>query len=390
VVGVHGFQQKLRGLSRSRVSTARYSRGRAASLLNREYNATSAESRVENVVEEVERRQPAPILEGVFGWGRRFQLYADHLKVEGVTYPLEGLSCIRPIYRTILGISSARLELTFGDSRLILRGIPAVEDVQKLVEYLVRSCPQARLLPARRTPAAGMRARAVKSVRSTAESESLDATAAFPAPAGTSAAADSAFPPTDWQAARRELLRRRKERLEDEQRRRQQLRDGRVGKGRARRDPLPTVQVPLRLAFGEQAYYCCPATLCHEQPQSLASPAGAVRDHGLLILTDRRLIYMGRRCQILLGYDHLLQVSCQRSGVAFLADHWRRRELFTMRRPLECVLCLEKLLWRFQQERRLSTLMRVELEEPFDEDAMAERGGPGGADGAGRVRADAD
>ena len=98
-----------------------------------------------------------------------------------------------------------------------------------------------------------------------------------------------------------------------------------------------------------------------------------MRDHGLLILTDRRLIYLGRRCQILLGYDHLLQVSRQRNGVAFLADHWRRRELFTMRRPLECVLCLEKLLWRFQQERQLSTLRQVEVEEQSESGDAASR-----------------
>jgi hypothetical protein len=184
-----------------------------------------------------------------------------------------------------------------------------------------------------------------------------------------------ALAPAGWQVARRELLQRRRARLQEERERRQEAAAlfQRPGRRSALKDPLPPVPVPVRLAFGERAFYCCQATLCNEQLRPFAPPEEAVRDHGLLILTDRRLIYLGRRCQILLGYDHLLQVSRQRNGVAFLADHWRRRELFTMRRPLECVLCLEKLLWRFQQERQLSTLMKVEVEEQSESGDAASR-----------------
>jgi hypothetical protein len=299
---------------------------------------------------------PLPIVEGTCGWGRLFQLYPDHLRVHGVVYELHHLTQIRPIYRSLLGLPSARLELTFGQQRVILRGIAAVEDVRKMVDYLQRTCPQARLLAV-----PGHEPAPTDSQRTSADPAE---TAAPPTERETPTALMRTLAPTGWQMARRELLQRRQARLQEERERRQEITLSRQGGRRSPlKDPLPPVQVPVRLAFGERAYYCCQATLCNEQLRPFAPPEEAVRDHGLLILTDRRLIYLGRRCQILLGYDHVLQVIRQRNGVAFLADHWRRRELFTMRRPLECVLCLEKLLWRFQQERQLSTLMSVELEE---------------------------
>jgi hypothetical protein len=317
------------------------------------------------VVEEEERKGQAtsvPIVEGVFGWGRLFQLYPDHLLVEGVSYALRDLTLIRPVYRTLLGVPSARLELTFGEHRLILRGIAAIQDVETVVDYLVRACPQARLVTAGR--ASSENAPPLPGVSPIADPEDLPTTDEM-------TLLESLQAPDSWQHARQELLRRRQERFAEEQRRREAeagRRPGRGRWGRVRKDALPSVQVPVRLAAGERAFYRCEATLCHEQPLLAPQGTGVARDHGLLILTDRRLIYMGRRCQILLGYDHLLQVVRQRSGVAFLADHWQRRELFTLRRPLECVLCLEKLLWRFQQERQLSTLMRIDVDEELEQE----------------------
>ncbi|WP_052890095.1 hypothetical protein [Thermogemmatispora carboxidivorans] len=304
-----------------------------------------------------------PIVEGTCGWGRLFQLYPDHLRVHGVVYELRHLTQIRPVYRTLLGLPSARLELTFGQQRVILRGIAAVEDARKMVDYLLHTCPQARLLVAPGHESGPPTESASAGVDPAATETTVPLVARE-----TPTALMRALAPTGWQAARRELLQRRRARLQEERERRQEATLSREsGRRSPLKDPLPPVQVPVRLAYGERAYYCCQATLCNEQLRPFAPPEEAVRDHGLLILTDRRLLYLGRRCQILLGYDHLLQVSRQRNGVAFLADHWRRRELFTMRRPLECVLCLEKLLWRFQQERQLSTLMSVELEEQDEE-----------------------
>ncbi|WP_069805347.1 hypothetical protein [Thermogemmatispora onikobensis] len=309
-----------------------------------------------------------PIVEGTCGWGRLFQLYPDHLRVHGAVYELRHLTEIRPVYRSLLGLPSARLELTFGQQRVILRGIAAVEDVRKMVDYLQRTCPRARLLAAPGHEP-GPTESAGAGVGANVDPAAAETTIPLAA-RETPTALMRALAPTGWQMARRELLQRRRARLQEERERRQEATLSRQpGRRFPLKDPLPPVQVPIRLAYGERAYYCCQATLCNEQLRPFAPPEEAVRDHGLLILTDRRLIYLGRRCQVLLGYDHLLQVSRQRNGVAFLADHWRRRELFTMRRPLECVLCLEKLLWRFQQERQLSTLMSVELEEQDEEEA---------------------
>ncbi|MDQ2715771.1 MAG: hypothetical protein M3Z08_12755, partial [Chloroflexota bacterium] len=86
-----------------------------------------------------------PIVSGTFGWGRTFQLYSDHLDASGVFYDLKTLTHVRPTYREVLGIPSARLELVFGRERLVLRGISAIDNVRKMVAYLTEHCPDVHL-----------------------------------------------------------------------------------------------------------------------------------------------------------------------------------------------------------------------------------------------------
>ena len=68
----------------------------------------------------------------------------------------------------------------------------------------------------------------------------------------------------------------------------------------------------------------------------------------MLILTNLRMIYMGRRSQIVLDYGRLLHISRLRGAIAFQATHWYRREIFELRRPLECAMYIETILTHFQ------------------------------------------
>src|SRR5579863_1478544 len=83
-----------------------------------------------------EMRKEPPIAECMFGWGQVFRLYSDMLDVQGKRYFLKDLTHIRPIYQHIMGVDSVRLELRFGKKQVTLRGIAAIDEVQKAIDYL--------------------------------------------------------------------------------------------------------------------------------------------------------------------------------------------------------------------------------------------------------------
>lgn len=120
-------------------------------------------------------------------------------------------------------------------------------------------------------------------------------------------------------------------------------------------EPLPEIAVPVRLQTGECAHYSTDATLCGEPVGGTIRYSYPARDHGRLILTNQRLIYMGRKSQLVLDYARLLHVSRLQGALAFQAEHWRRREIFEMHRPLECALYLERILEQSRQEQQLQT-----------------------------------
>jgi hypothetical protein len=154
--------------------------------------------------------------------------------------------------------------------------------------------------------------------------------------------------PTPWESqfSYRSLLHRRRQRelREREEERYHHALRARTG---LERGPLPGVSVPLRLAEGERACYASEAALCGEYTDGAPDDL-PVLDRGLLVLTDRRLIYLGRGCQILLSYEHLLRVSHLPGAVAFLADTWRRRAIFSLKNAPECLACLQQSLFQFQ------------------------------------------
>lgn len=126
--------------------------------------------------------------------------------------------------------------------------------------------------------------------------------------------------------------------------------DQHEGARRFQEETLPHVPVPLRLLPGEHAHYTTAATLCEDPLSESTRYVYSVKDQGTLILTNRRMIYVGRKSQLVLDYGRLLHVSHLQDAVAFHAEHWPGRELFEMRRPLECVLYVEAILRRFQRD----------------------------------------
>ena len=103
-------------------------------------------------------------------------------------------------------------------------------------------------------------------------------------------------------------------------------------------ESLTDVPVPLQLQPGERAHYACEATLCKEQS------IGSARDHGTLILTNRRAIYLGRMGQRVIDYAHITHTSCLRSELILARDDCSQRDSFEVEYPLEAALHLETIL----------------------------------------------
>ena len=236
-----------------------------------------------------------------FGWGKEFRLYTDYLVVDGKYHRLQELTRVHITCRTVLGVPSASLELCFRSKKLTLRGIAAVDDVRGVVEYLTPWC---------------------KSVDATFHERATH-------PVETPL-------PVPYQ-----------------ERRTQKLKSWRLpetGKQFAQVDTLPLVTVPVRLARGEGAHYSTQATLCGERIQETSRYTYPAQDHGLLILTDRRIIYIGRKSQLVLDYPRLLHVSRLRGAVAFEAEHWQKRVIFEVPHPEECATCVEAIMRTMKHE----------------------------------------
>jgi len=236
-----------------------------------------------------------------FGWGKEFRLYADYLVVDGKHYRLQELIHVHSTCRTVLGVPSASLELRFRSKKMTLRGIAALDDVRRVVEYLTPWC------------------------------KSLDVT----------------FHERDTHPVETPLPAPGRER---QTRKEKSWPLPETGKQYAQVDSMPIVSVPVRLAHGEGAHYSTPATLCGEHIQETSRYTYPAQDHGLLILTGRRIIYIGRKSQLVLDYPRLLHVSRLRGAIAFEAEHLQKRVIFEVPRPEECATCVEAILHIIKQK----------------------------------------
>jgi len=287
-----------------------------------------------------------------FGWGQEFRLYQDHLRVNGNNYALRELTSIRSSYRQVMGIPSARLKLRFGKKKLVLRGIASIEDAQKVVQYLTQWCklpvPQAGFLNVSTLVTGVTRVNTDEPLSHPTLEECEPVTQgdisfkelaqAVTAPVATPHWGYVSNIETGEPHAEHSLSARRKRQLRKEQAQFDQFLE---------EDILPTVAVPVRLQPGEQAHYCADVTLCGERIGESVRYTYPALDHGTLILTNRRMIYIGRRSQIVLDYAHFLHISRLRGAIAFEADHWNKRVLFEVRDPLECTMYTKCILQRF-------------------------------------------
>ena len=307
-----------------------------------------------------------PLVTCDYGWGRSLKLYEDFLDVDGTLYALNELMQMHALYRRVMNISSLRLELRFGVKHLVLRGIAANESAEQVVTHLKNYCPGATI-----TASSSIKGR-VKLVSNKrnethaadvqSEQEPLVEISSEKTPETPRWLLDLA---QDMQRMQARKIHRANSLpgntdLEDAEQEQLAL--------HLQADTLPslTIPIPLRLAPGEQARYSIEATLCAELLSNGSSDSPIysypAKDQGTLILTNRRLVYMGRRGQRVLGYARILRVSRLRGAVALLTDMSERasmrgqmgvinyaptREIFQVSRPLECALYLDHLLRQF-------------------------------------------
>src|SRR5947209_3407350 len=289
------------------------------------------------------------IVECAFGWGKVFRLYQNYLDVNGTSYPLADLTHVRPIYHHVLGIPSVRLELRFGKKKVILRGIAAMKEAQVVVEYLTS---QYLGLPGAdkgwsRTREAEDQSKTIPETDRWLLEDSSASVQDLGLKERAQAPTDKVETP-NWQRSREDQRERRRRRLQAERSMREHGFDVEKLVRRLKEETLPEVPVPLRLLAGERAHYSTDATLCSEPTGGTIRYMYPPKDHGKLILTNKRLVYIGRKNQIVLDYARLFHVSRLRGAIAFQAEHWYKREIFEVRRSLECTMYLECILERYK------------------------------------------
>lgn len=309
---------------------------------------------------------PEPLIECRYGWGQHLRLYPEYLDLDGSLYSLNDLLRVSPVYQQFLGIASARLEIAFRRKTIVVRGIAEVDVARKIVEYLMQQLTY--LLLKDESDEASSKMVAVQHTPAT--------TASWPAcfPGDLSIPPSSSplvLPPCTeervlserasattlpietpyWQRVHQEQRQRRLKRLRAERSLREHGFDVEKLTQDLQQGLIFPIQVSVHLFAGEYAYYCTGATRSSEPLNRVEQLKQKGDDYGALIFTSERMIYLGRRGQIILGYAHLLYVSRMRRAVAFMAEHWTERELFEVPRPLECTMYLEYLLHEFQKSR---------------------------------------
>ncbi len=312
-----------------------------------------------------------PIVECIYGWGKVMRLYDDHLDVNGASYALVELVSVHPIYHHIMGVSSARLELRFRHKKVVLRGIAAIENAQRVVAYLSERCTMhtvtdkhgidsAPLLSPphvdARVPGGDWRTEDLlapsnerSSLLHSDRADHVQTTEEYRLEEHVRLSTTPIKIPR-WQMIRQEQRARKLKRAQAESANREHGFDVEQLAVRLQTGLLPQVYVPTRLLAGEYAHYCTDATLCEEPLPGSAQRSYQVKDQGLLILTSRRMIYIGRKRQLVLGYSRLLHVSRLRGAIAVLSETWSKREIFEVRLPLECTMYLDAILLRFRQQ----------------------------------------
>ena len=310
-----------------------------------------------------------PLVTCSYGWKRTCVLYHNRIDVDGTIYALENLVQVRSTYRIVMNIPSIRLELRFRTKDVILRGIAAIEDAKSMIAYLDTYCADTTHATSRlhrnrdfqelqlmRTSTT-LTTERLESVSHSLQSLSREETSTTDK--AIREHTQTATAPIDAPTWLRDLEQhvvytREQQRTKAYRSIRKYGFDVQELAQQVEADTLPSVAIPLRLLPQETAHYCTDATLASETPVALQSQQTRVTytasDHGRLILTSKRMIYIGRTGQIILDYARLTHVSRLHNAIVFSADSWSKRHVFEMSRPLECALYLDKVLHQFQRQ----------------------------------------
>jgi hypothetical protein len=294
---------------------------------------------------------PEPMVVCTYGWGRLLRLYHDQIDIDGMFYALTRITNVQAYYRYFLGISSVRLEIRFSDDTQVLRGMPLLPETQVLVEYLTRWTVANAQRSERQHPALSQRLPLKETPlpvqgSSTLPIFDLQQTTTFRDQPQASNGPHLEIP--RWMLLRKEQRERRLKRLQIERSLREHGFDVAALARRLHEEPLPHVLVPIRLLPGEHAHYSSEATLCEEPLAGAAHQRYIARDQGSLIFTNKRIIYLGRKSQLVISYARLFHISSLPGALAFLAEHWSKREVFELPRPLEAKMYLEATLKLYQ------------------------------------------
>lgn len=334
------------------------------------------------------------LLDCPFGWGRTCHLSANSLEIGGKTYQLEELTAIRPTYRTILGVSSARIELYFGLRRLVLRGIPDQETARLLVARLQPHCTAVPGALRMHLRAGRARSVAREQARLWERSAKLPASPPVPpveqasahhpavprapsretiAPAVLSAGHVYANPfeslpdpllvarDDGWSLARTRPL--RTPRFQPPLHSVHLVPPDQKGQDTCslpvpaiRASVLPVIEVSVRLQPGECAHYSIGASLCSDRISGSDRAPYPLLDRGLLILTNRRLFYLSKRSQLILAYTHLWYVSLLHNAIALHLEQQFRRIIIELEHPQEWASRIEHLAFLARRSRSRSDL----------------------------------
>jgi len=317
--------------------------------------------------------QSKPLVTCSYGWKRTFALYQERIDVDGTSYALDDLIHVRSVCRTVLNIPSVRLELRFRKKDVVLRGIAAIEDAKRVIEYLDTYCADAKRITSRlrwsRTRQDTLQGKP-PDTSATATTDEMAALAESLLPYAASQISVDAADDRNMQSYTQEVdtpletpiwlqdleqhvvYTRQQQRTQSNRSLRRYGFDVQELARKAEAETLPSVSVPLRLLPHEEAHYCTNATLCNETP--LASQEQrftyTTADHGKLILTNKRIVYLGRTGQLVLDYAQLTHVARLHNAIVFSADSWSVRHMFEVGRPLECAMYLDNILRQFQRE----------------------------------------
>jgi hypothetical protein len=338
------------------------------------------------------------VLSCTFGWGKICRLYDDSIEIGDKTYNLKDLTFIQPSYRTIFGISSARLVLSFGLDRLVLRGIADLNTAHLMVSHLQPYCSTAPHAAHKRSRTKGARSLARAQAKAwertnklpaildipefdaspdtpqrarmttgelvfdeappTGELISLDAVPkapvedtsltpgetleAFAQLANNLSTYASPLPTALWQPPHTPRFQPPLHSVHlippD-----QKFDSNSIPVPVVKSSVLPIIHVPVRLQHGECAHYSIGATLCSDRISNATRATYPLLDQGLLVLTNRRVLYIGKRCQFTLAYTHLWYVSLLHTAIALHIEGQFRRIIIELEHPHEWASRIELL-----------------------------------------------